>query len=150
MNYFERFISASGRFHATYELAELGTEAIPILQSLFDGSAKNSFGISYNKIGAIHCGYVTIKLLGPIAKPLERYVKEGIDQNFTYAIEAAGYLLDLEEETVIALANATARRNPDAVYSLVRCGQSDNPKVIEIISQNELAIKWLESAKKYF
>ena len=150
MNYFERFLSLSERAAATHELAALGGQAIPILESLFNGSAKNAFGIPYSKTGAIGCGFVTVKFLGPVAKTLENYVREGIEQDHLYAIEAAGYLSEIEQETAFALARALIRHPAsEASASLIRCGYSENSKVLEIIGLNSMAYKNLEKIKAY-
>jgi hypothetical protein len=150
MNYFERFLSYSERSIVTHDLAALGARAIPILEEYFDFSAKNSFGIPYRKAGPLDCAYVTIKLLGPIAKPLEKYVREGIELNHPYAIEAARYMLQIEEETALSLAKALVRQPAsEAGTSLVYCGYSENPKVIEIVTSNPLALKTLKEMEVY-
>jgi hypothetical protein len=150
MNYYDRFLSPAERHIATHELASLEKKALPILESLFNGSAKNEFGVPYNKIGATSCGYVTIKLLGAIAKPLEVYVRGGIEKDDSNAIEAAGYLCEIGKETAIALAKALVR-NPasEAGASLVRCNKSDNPEVTKIISSDTTASKSFAKTKAY-
>jgi hypothetical protein len=150
MNCFERFLSPTERMVATHELAALGNRAIPILESLFDGSAKNASGSSYCKIGALGCGYITVGILGPLANELESYVREGIQQDDPYAIEAAGALSEIELETAFALAQALIR-NPasEASASLIRRGYSEDITVLRIISGNTVAIKSFEKTKAY-
>ena len=150
MNYYDRFLLPAERHIATHELASLEKEALPILESLFNGSAKNKFGVPYNKIGATSCGYVAVKLLGAIAKPLEVYVRAGIEKDDNYAIEAAGYLWEIDQETAIALAKALVR-NPasEAGASLLRCSKSENPEVIKIISSDPTAAKSIAKTKTY-
>lgn len=126
----------------------MGEKAIPILESLFDGSAKNAFGIAYRKIGALGCGFVTVKILGPLAIALEFYVREGIEQDDFYAIEAAGALSRIERETAFSLARALIRHPAsEAGASLIRCGYSEDVKVLEIISRSSLALKSFEKTK---
>jgi hypothetical protein len=150
MNYFERFLSPSESASAVSELANLGELAIPILESLFNGSAKNKFGTPYRSLPALGCGFVTVKFLGASAKGLEVYVREGIERDHAYAIEAAGYLSEIEEETAHVLARALIR-NPasEASASLVRCGYAENAGVIEIIGMDSIAYKTLERIKAY-
>lgn len=150
MNYFERFLSPAERIVATHELAALGEHAIPILESLFDGSAKNASDIPYRKIGALGCGYVAVRILGPLANELESYVREGIQQDDPYAIEAAGALSVIEQETAFALAQALIR-NPasEASASLIRRGYSEDITVLRIISGNTVALKSFEKTKAY-
>ena len=148
-NFFERFLTQSERGSATHDLASLGEQALPILETLFNGSAKNKFDIPYSKIGALGCGYVTVSLLKDIAKPLEQYVRKGIEDNHPYAIEAARYLPDIEEETAIALAYSLIQKHYEASYVLVETGKDKNSKVIDIIKEYPEAIKHLEKANAY-
>ncbi len=60
---FERFLSPAERHIATHNLASLGTDALPILESLFSGSAKNQFGVPYSQIGTIDCALIVVGLL---------------------------------------------------------------------------------------
>ncbi|WP_038292455.1 hypothetical protein [Zooshikella ganghwensis] len=144
MNYFELFLSPSERPFATHELSKLKEEAVPILESLFNGAAKNEFGKSYRDIGAIGCGFVTVKLLGSVAKPLEEYVLEGIEIDNPYAIEAAGYLGGIEPETAYALARALVRHPAsEAGASLIKSDYAKNEKVLNILELDSVAHKSL-------
>lgn len=149
-NIFERFLSPADRHLATHDLAKRRDDAIPVLTALFDGRAKNRFGVSYRSIGALGCGYVTIGLMGEGAKPLEHFVREGIDSDIVYAIEAAGRLGSLEKETKLALARSLLR-NPytEAAYSLVRCDAYEDPDVLALICVNDPATKMLRRAREY-
>lgn len=133
---------------ATHELAALGERAIPILESLFDGSAKNASGSSYCKIGALGCGYITVGILGPLANELESYVREGIQQDDPYAIEAAGALSEIEQETAFALAQALIR-NPasDASASLIRRGYSEDILYLGSLAEIQWRLKALKKLK---
>lgn len=150
MNYFERFLSPVERITATHDLAALGEHAIPVLESLFDGTAKNEFGIPYRKIGALSFGFIVVGILGPLANSLEVYIREGIEEDDFYAIESAGALSEIEQETAYALARALIR-NPasEASASLIRRGYSEDVKVVEIISGSSAARKSFEKAKIY-
>ena len=150
MNYFEKFLSSAERLGATYELASLGKDALPILESLFDGSAKNKFGVPYSQIGVTSCGYLTCELLGNVARPLEYYIRLGIEEDECYAISAAGFLLQIEDETALALARALVR-NPysEAGASLIRCSKTESFGVVEIINSNTIAAKSFEQTKSY-
>ena len=150
-DYFERFLSPTERATATNELAELGTAALPILELLFTGKAKNNFGVPYNELIALDCGYITCKLLGVLAKPLENYIRVGIQKNHPYAIEAAGKLMNLEEKTIIALAEAL-NRNPfgnDAAYVLVQYNEHKNVAVKAIVKDNKEATLMIGRAENY-
>ena len=85
----ERFLNEGDRAKATCELVELGEYAIPILRSIFDGSAKNKFDISFNKLGMpLSCALVASRRLGVIAEPLLPYIKQQVELEHPYAIEA--------------------------------------------------------------
>ncbi len=84
----ERFLNAD-RAKATCELVDLGEPAIPILESIFNGAAKNRHGVSYNKLGMpLSCALVASGRLGRIAEPLLEYIKEQAIKEHPYAIEA--------------------------------------------------------------
>lgn len=149
--FFERFLCPANRGFATNELAQLGEEAIPILNDLFSGKTKNRFGVPYRQIGTLGCAYVTVGLLGPTAKALEKFVREGIQQGEVYAIEAAGYLGEIEETTACALAQELIR-NPfgsEAGASLVRCNQHTNPVVLSILGKNSGALYTIKRAEEF-
>ena len=147
---YESFLSPSERGKATNDLASKGELAIPILEALFNGKAKNKNGISYNKIGTLGCAYVTVQMLGDIAKPLEKYICKGILENHSYAIQASGAFSKIKDETIIALARAL-NSDPvsDAAYSLSQCGESNNIIVLDIIKNNPEAITRLKHAENY-
>lgn len=149
-DYFERFLSPKDRAIATNELAKTGEPALEILEALFDGSAKNRFGVSYKDIGALGCGFVTAKMLGELAKPLEVFIRDGIESDHVYAIEAAGTLINISENTAIELARA-AMRNPfgEAPYSLIKCGEHKNPKVLSIIGGDSKTVSAIEKAENH-
>lgn len=150
IEYYEKFLSPSDRAFATNDLAKLGEQAIDILEALFNGKAKNKFGVPYNQTGALGCGYVTARMLGEKAKPLELYIREGIKLDHPYAIEAVAALKDLDEKTALALAEAVLR-NPFSVapYSLVCCNAHRNLKVIGLLQGNPKVSYMLEKADRY-
>lgn len=144
----ERFLSPVDRAKATHELVSLGKSALPVLTSLFDGSAKNKFGVPYRSIGAIDGGYVAMGMLGIKAKSLEIYVRQGIRERHAAAIDAAGRLLHIEEATAVALAevlNQPPYGNVDAAQALIRCGEHRSPAVLKTLGNNSNALHWLES-----
>jgi len=149
-NFFERFLSPKDRGNAVHELAEMGEDAVPILDALFSGEAKNQFGSSYKNIGALHCGFVTVKKLGILAKPLEKFIREGIKNDNLYAIEAAGAMVELELETEKALARAVIRNKVgEAIYSLVRCGSHKRTEIISMLSCDEKIIEAIERTENF-
>ena len=106
--------------------------------------------ITYNKIGATGCGYIVARMLGNLSRPLERYIREGIDNDDLYAIEAAGFIGDIEPETELSLVNAVIRRPySEAVYSLVRSGSHKKPEIVNrITSYNVCYTKLLRTSAR--
>ena len=103
---FESFLQPGERANATHQLADLGVDAVPILKSLFNGEAKNRWGVSYSKLGIpLDCGLITIKLLGNLAKPLEPFVRDCLHSGHIYAAEALRAIGTLDETSIIELAS---------------------------------------------
>ncbi|AYN96962.1 hypothetical protein EAW52_25040 [Pseudomonas sp. LTJR-52] len=89
----EAFLSHVERASATHELAAYGVSAIPMLRAIFDGTARNQFGVSYCKLGMpIDCALVAVSLLGQVAAPLEEYVRQQLAAGHPYAENALSAL----------------------------------------------------------
>lgn len=147
--YYEKLLTP-GDCYVTTALAKLGVDAVPILEALFDGSAKNEWGHSYRNIGALGSGYVTAKLLGEVAKPLERYLREGVDKDHSYAIEALGRIGSLEDTTKISLANSLVRDSfKGAAYPLIKYNKHCDEDVLNIINNSDEAMYTLERTKNH-
>ncbi|RBO81859.1 hypothetical protein [Marinomonas aquiplantarum] len=85
----ERFLKPADRAKAVCELESLGEDAIPILRTILDGTAKNKFQVSYNKLGMpVECSLVVIQRLGKAAKDLEPFVEQWLERGHPYAQEA--------------------------------------------------------------
>lgn len=85
----ERFLDPSDRANAVCELEALGQEAIPILRGILDGTAKNNFLVSYNKLGMpVDCSLVVIRRLENSAKELKPFVEYWLERGHPYALEA--------------------------------------------------------------
>jgi hypothetical protein len=85
----EAFLNPAERALATHELAAYGANSVPVLRSVFDGSAKNKFGVSYCKLGMpIDCALVVVSLLGQTAAPLKEFVQQQLAAGHPYAENA--------------------------------------------------------------
>ena len=83
------FLNPADRSKATHGLASHGGNAVAVLRSIFDGTAKNQFGVSYSSLGMpIDCALVVISLLGPVAAPLEEFVCQQLRVGHPYAEDA--------------------------------------------------------------
>src|SRR5262245_37779592 len=148
--FFDRFLDPGARSVATHELAAHGAEAVPVLAALFGGTARNASGRPYAEIGALDCGFVTARLLGPLARPLEPHLVAGVRRKHIYAVEALGALGRLRDESVEELARVVAVFDDggadwnvamEAAAALVRCGALDHPAV-RAIAAGEGGAAW--------
>lgn len=150
---FEQFLDPGKRAIATAELASRGIAAIPILASLFDGKARNSFGVPYIKLGIpIDCALVVAGKLGSLAKPLEGYLRDAVASGHPYAPQALGAIGSLEEASIMALADqlgCNSIASAEAAYVLVRYGFQNHDSVLKAIQSSENAAKSIGSAIRY-
>lgn len=134
---FEEFLQPAMRAKATAELATRGAGAIPVLEALFSGEAKNAFGVPYVKLGTpLDCALAAAGLLGPLAKPLEPHLREALLRGHIYAAHALGQLGSIEEATVLALSaklSDPSRISWEAANVLARFGLRLHPSVLEAV-----------------
>ncbi|SNR68548.1 hypothetical protein SAMN05192560_0473 [Methylobacillus rhizosphaerae] len=145
----ERFLLPAQRAEATAELAARGAAALPVLTALFDGSARNSYGMPYRDLGMpLLCGLVAARRLGTIAQPLEPFICAALRARHHYAAEALGALGSLSEDSIIALANAlqdNALLAYESALALSLCGATGHPAVMEAGAVSSIAAKALAS-----
>jgi hypothetical protein len=149
---FERFLQPADRAAATVELADRGVLALPVLVSLFDGTAVNRHGIPYRKLGMpLLCGLVAASRLGPVAHPLEPFLVAELRAGHTYAAEALGALGVLEEDSIVALADALCGEVLvafEAAEALRRSSVIDHPAVKAMASSSATAARALGTAAR--
>jgi hypothetical protein len=148
--YFDRFLSTATMMQAEQELLELGEAAVPVLDSLFSGEARNEFGVQYRKLGLpLRCAIEVASRLGVAAKPLEPYLREEASRGVDAAARALGSLGTLEAETVEVLAQSLdgeVELSYEAAWSLVRCGEANSASVIRTLEASERAAAVLAKA----
>ncbi|MBX9404055.1 hypothetical protein K4L06_22380 [Lysobacter sp. BMK333-48F3] len=149
---FERFLQPENRVAATVQLVDRGESAVPILVSLFDGSARNQYGVAYRRLGMpLSCGLIAAGRLGPLARPLEPFLVAELRAGHPYAAEALGALGALENDSVVALADAL-RLDVEvalgAAAALYRCSAADHPAVTAAASLSTTAKRALSIAKR--
>ena len=89
-------------------------------------------------------------MLGEVAKPLEKYIRSGIEIDDTYAIEAAGTLGSLEPETAMALTMALKRRPfGEAAYSFVKRNLHLDKALLDLLKHDEKVLLSIDRAKTY-
>lgn len=92
---FEKLNSVSTMLNAEHELASLGEAAVGRLETLFDGTSRNQWGVPYRNLGLpLQCALEVAWRLGPVAKPLETYISAELPGSET-AARALGALDNL-------------------------------------------------------
>ncbi|RUS93962.1 hypothetical protein DSM106972_094990 [Dulcicalothrix desertica PCC 7102] len=153
---FESFLHPGERAIATHKLSSFGVNAIPVLESLFSGEAKNSWGVSYSRLGMpIYCGLITAKLLGSLAKPLEPFIRECLHsaEGGMYAVEALRAIGTLDETSIVELAACLNKNTSlawEVAYTLHCCGAEKNEAVIEIANSSQKISRILIDARKSY
>lgn len=154
---FDRFCCPSTMMDAELELIELGLGAIPILESLFIGEARNQYGVPYRKLGLpVRCAMEVAARLGPIAKPLEPYLRDEVAMGDPAAAMCLRYMGSLEEDTVKTLVHALGGdydMSAEAALTLIMCGTEGHPRVLAACMNSERATALFERtrifAKRY-
>jgi hypothetical protein len=139
---------------AELQLVNGGADSLPVLESLFKGDAKNCFGVPYAQLGLpLQCALEVVRRLGPIAKPLEPYLREQLRCGNLTAAMALGSLGTLEQDSITQLAVSLEDRPDLAMESgmaLLVCGEGDHPMVLKIASGSSASARMLESARAYY
>jgi hypothetical protein len=149
-SYFERFLNPGSILEAEKELVALGEDAIPLLELLFSGLAKNHFGVPYRQLGLpVDCGIHVALQLGSMAKPLERHLRLELRNGNPYAATALGGLGSLEQQSVTELASALTKDlniATESAAALIRCGQITNAAVVKVVAISAMASAAIQRA----
>ena len=153
LHIFERFTNTSTMIDAEKELIALGEEAIPILETLFNGSAKNQFGVPYRKLGLpMTCALETVCRIGQYSKPLESYLCEELKNGNHTAAMALSSLTSIEDESVIALAEclrSDLNLASESAAALIKHNKSDHSAVLKELSESESSAHAFERVSKW-
>jgi hypothetical protein len=139
---------------AEQELLRLGQDALPVLESLFTGDAKNQFGVPYRKLPLpLTCALEVVCRLGPVAKPLEPHLREELRNGRHTAAMALGALGSLDELSIMELAQALQAHDlnllHEAAAALIRCRQADHELVSAVAKSSERASAALARMRKF-
>lgn len=106
---------------AEEQFLSAGADAVPVLAAIFSGESKNEFGVPYRQLGLpLRCAMEIACRLGPVAKPLEPYMREEVKAGSWVAASALRRMPPLEEGTIEALADALDADDPDLTYEAAR------------------------------
>lgn len=138
---------------AELQLVNGGADSLPALESLLKGEAKNRFGVPYVQLGLpLRCALEVARRLGPVAKPLEPYLREQLRRGDLTAAMALGSLGTLEQDSITQLAVSLEDRADLAMESamaLLACAEGDHPTVLEMTAGSVAAAGMLERARAY-
>lgn len=127
--FFERSLVPGERAMAVSVLADRGLDALPILEALFNGEARNRWGVPYKQLGApVDCGLIVAARLGHLSKPIEDHLRAALQRGHIYAAAALGALGRLDNTSVSALADTLEQSvlpAAEAAQALVRCGAEE-------------------------
>ena len=133
---YERLSHPSSMMAAEMELLAMGVDALPILESIFSGEAKNSFGVPYKQFGlARQCALEIAVRMGSSAKSLEPYVREEVLRGAQpAAARAMRAFAPLQDASVIALAKNVGRSGSldvslESALTLFKLGYADHPSL---------------------
>jgi hypothetical protein len=150
---FERLLDVGQRAIATQELADQGEGALPILESLFSGTAKNQWGVPYRQLGTpFDCALVAAARLGSTAIPLEGYLRAAVQSGHPYAAQALAALGTLKDESIAALASQLETDHllaTEAAIALVCTNNTHHSSVKEAIARSAAAATALQWAEKH-
>ncbi len=139
---YERLSHPSSMMDAEMELLVTGVDALPVLESIFSGDAKNLFGMPYKEFGlARQCALEIAVRMGSSAKLLEVYIRDEVLRGVQpAAARAMRGFAPLEDASVIALAKNVGRSGSldvslESALTLVRLGYADHPAVLRQLSE---------------
>jgi len=156
---FDQLLSPSTMVDGEKALLAMGENAVPLLQDLLDGTAKNEYGVAYRNLGLpVRCAVEVALRMGPAARPLEPLLVRELLVGSEAAARALGGLGSAEAETIEALAACLDPPDPkhsdvglsfDAGVALIRLGASEHPSVLHRIEASKKASASLADARRY-
>ena len=151
---FEQFLSPSTMMKAEQELVAMGDQALPLLESLLTGNAKNQFGVPYRSLGLpLRCALEIARRLGPVAKPLERHLRDELKRGDHVAAMALGSLGQLEEASVVELVTILKNGNwalsLESASALVLCRAVQHSAVLKAMNESPKARDSMTRAIKH-
>lgn len=151
--YFERFHKRIHMIEAEIELIALGEDAIPILETLFNGEARNDEGVPYRNFGLpLRCAMEVVARMGATAKPLERFLRLEVAKGDHVAAMCLRGMGSLEENTILVLANALRRSfelSGEAACTLINNDAGHHPAVALVLAESEKARREFERAGRF-
>ena len=129
---------------AEEEFVKAGARAIPALEAIFNGEAKNEHGVAYRELTLpLRCALEVATRLGPIAKPLEPFIRQELANGvFWTAAAALRGMAPLEEASIVALAEALGGdldQSAEAAVTLMRLGHTGHAAVQRKIAASPAA-----------
>lgn len=151
---FERFMHPATTTDAEQDLLAQGTGAVATLATLFSGEAKNQWGIPYRQFGPpLRCALDLARRMGPLAKPLEPFLRAELDDGSVAAAMALGALGTLDNASVQSLARRLrdgADMASESAIALIKCGMQTHPLVTHVLANSYQATREFRRSEAFF
>ena len=142
---------------AEVALVSQGDAAVPVLQALLDGSAKNGDGVPYRSLGLpLRCALEVAARLGPKAKPLEQLLIADVEAGESAAAVALGRIGHASNASIECLdARMDSSTAPqfdmpfEAAGALIRLKAAAHPVVINVLSESAKARSAWATAERH-
>ncbi|MDR3417731.1 MAG: hypothetical protein P4L83_16255 [Nevskia sp.] len=136
---------------AELELIAKGQDAVPILESLLSGEAKNDLGIPYRDLGLpLRCALEIISRLGPTARAVEPLVRQELRAGHFAAAQALSSFESVQEDSIIELAAHLGQGGDigwESAAAILQLGVESHPAVRAVIEGSRQAAKELSRVK---
>lgn len=151
---FERFMSTTTMMEAQQALLDQGAGAVDALATFFSGELVGEGGIPYRNYGLpMRCALEVARRLGPLARPLEAYLRAELDDGRFPAAMALGELGALEEDSIHSLARRLRDGSDmasEAAIALIKCGAEDHPAVTQVLANSYQATREFRRTEAVF
>jgi len=142
---FERFMNPATLMDAEQDLLGQGANAVALLAAFFNGEARNEWGFPYRQFGLpVRCAIEVACRMGPLAKPLEAFLRAELDDGLVVAATALGGLGSLEDASVQSLARRLrdgADMGCESAIALIKCGMQTHPLVTNALANSYQATR---------
>ena len=151
---FERFTNTATMMEAQQELLDQGEGAVDALAAFFSGEQANESDMPYRQYGLpMRCAIEVARRLGPLAKPLEAYLRAELDDGRFAAAMALAELGSLEEDSIHSLARRLRDGSDmgcESAIALIKCGAETHPAVTQVLANSYQATREFRRTEAVF
>ncbi len=156
--YAERFVdpSSSNRGQATYDLANMGTDGVPIIRAILSGGAVDDRGHQLRAdTNVVRCALISTRLLGEKSRALESLIRQELQSESSAvsceATLALSSLGNISHESVLSLIAAVGDTDPgfEAAVALLRLKLESHPSVAGLTASSPNADRTFARARSF-